>query len=233
MTLAEKVLRAKIDYDEVYSAGVDAGKAQGGSSTFPDGFEWAKYTDTVVIDDYDTFAEGETLTLNLPNVTDLSDALGGKTKKVKHLIVNCDKPIKTAGRVFYFSSSSRPIIERITLNVDFSQCTNMAQFFANTFEYLKIVDGTPINFSSATGIGQFCYLCRALEYIRIEPNSIKGKADFSGSYSLDNDSVQSIIDGLADLTGGTAQTLTLHADVIAELTDDQLTVIAQKNWNVA
>lgn len=49
---------------------------------------------------------------------------------------------------------------------------------------------------------------------------------------LSNDSVQSIIDHLKDLTGSTAQTLTLHADVGAKLTEAQKSAIASKNWNV-
>lgn len=50
---------------------------------------------------------------------------------------------------------------------------------------------------------------------------------------LTNESVQKIIDCLKDLTGGTAQTLTLHADVKAKLTEEQIAAITAKNWTLA
>lgn len=45
-------------------------------------------------------------------------------------------------------------------------------------------------------------------------------------------SVQSIIDCLKDLTGATAQTLTLHATVGGKLTDAQKAAISAKNWTL-
>jgi endonuclease I len=47
-----------------------------------------------------------------------------------------------------------------------------------------------------------------------------------------NDSVQSIVDALKDLTGATAQTLTFHADVGGKLTDAQKATITAKNWTL-
>lgn len=53
------------------------------------------------------------------------------------------------------------------------------------------------------------------------------------SLRLSNDTVQSLIDHLKDLTGATAQTITFHADVGAKLTDEQKAIITAKNWNVS
>lgn len=50
---------------------------------------------------------------------------------------------------------------------------------------------------------------------------------------LSDTSVQNIIDCLIDLTGQTTQTLTLHADVKAKLTDEQIATITSKNWTLA
>lgn len=51
--------------------------------------------------------------------------------------------------------------------------------------------------------------------------------------ALTVESLQSFVDALLDLTGGTAATWTLHAQVGAKLTDEQKAAIAAKNWTVA
>jgi hypothetical protein len=48
---------------------------------------------------------------------------------------------------------------------------------------------------------------------------------------LSDESIQSIVDGLAPITN--TKTLTLHADVKAKLTNEQLTTITNKKWSVA
>ncbi len=73
--------------------------------------------------------------------------------------------------------------------------------------------------------------CKALENITFE-GKIAGNISFSNSAKLSATSIQNIIDHLADLTGGTAQTLTLHADVGAKLTDEQKATITAKNWTL-
>ena len=84
--------------------------------------------------------------------------------------------------------------------------------------------------SSANGTFDQCTL---LEDIEFAPNTTKVSISFSRSPLLTDKSIQSIIDGLADLTGSTAKTLTLHASVGANLTDAQKAVISAKNWTLA
>lgn len=75
--------------------------------------------------------------------------------------------------------------------------------------------------------------CYALENIRFAEKSILKTVSFATNGNLSSESIQSIIDGLADLTGGTAQTITLHVDVKAKLTEDQISTITGKNWTLA
>lgn len=76
--------------------------------------------------------------------------------------------------------------------------------------------------------------CSALENLTFARDSvIAGSLSFSNSPKLSTDSVQSVIDHLKDLTGKTAQTLTLHQTVKGALTDDQRAAIAAKNWELA
>ncbi len=73
--------------------------------------------------------------------------------------------------------------------------------------------------------------CRSLVEIRFE--GVIGKnISLSDSSKLSAQSVQSIIDCLKDLTGGTAQTLALHATVGNKLTEAQKAAITAKNWTL-
>lgn len=68
-----------------------------------------------------------------------------------------------------------------------------------------------------------------IEFVK---NTINHTISFSSSSALSDKSIQSIIDGLADLTGQTMQTLDFHSDIILKLTDEQWIQIADKNWEV-
>jgi hypothetical protein len=73
----------------------------------------------------------------------------------------------------------------------------------------------------------------ALRELRVVPLSIKVNFPINYSPNLSPETIQSIIDGLTDLTGQTAQTLTFHKDVGAKLTDEQKATITAKNWILA
>lgn len=71
----------------------------------------------------------------------------------------------------------------------------------------------------------------AVNLSQIRFGGVIGSAiSFADCSKLSNDSVQSVIDCLKDLTGATAQTLTFHATVGAALTEEQKAAIAAKNW---
>ena len=189
---------------------------------------------TQICFNYDDSWATENTVLNLDNVTTLQNFLSGMINKIiKHLTVNCPKSIINATRSFYPNpaTASKNVMERITLNADFSSCTNVQQMFSY-LPNLKIIDGTPINLSSAVYQNNFTENLLSLEYIRFAANSIKLNITFRQSAKLTTESVQSIIDGLVDLTGSTAQTLTLHATVGGKLTDEQKATITAKNWTL-
>lgn len=50
---------------------------------------------------------------------------------------------------------------------------------------------------------------------------------------IDRASLRAVINGLADLTGQTAQTLTLGATLIAKLTEEDIAIATNKNWTIA
>lgn len=71
--------------------------------------------------------------------------------------------------------------------------------------------------------------CTDLENITFE-GTIGNAISFANSSLLTTTSVQSIIDHLKDLMGKTAQTLTFHATVGGNLTEEQKAAITAKNW---
>lgn len=230
MTLAEKVLRAKTDYDEVYSAGVDAGKAQGGSVPV-----WAQNVSNVKFTS-DEWAQEET-TIYIPTLSDISNMFWNvQITKIKKLTIKSDTPITYATNAFFapqVTNNEVPsVLETLVLDCDFSQCTRFDNWTMRQ-RNLKRIEGQPFNLSGAAGFNGFTAYAYSVEYFRVVPNTIKVSFDIKHCSKLDDGTIQSVVDGLADLTDGDSQTLSLHADVIAKLTDDQLTVIAQKNWNVA
>ena len=75
--------------------------------------------------------------------------------------------------------------------------------------------------------------CCTLKNISFVAGCIKKSINFLQSNKLTNESIQSIIDGLADLTGQTAQTITFHTTVKNKLTEEQIASATSKNWNIA
>lgn len=71
-----------------------------------------------------------------------------------------------------------------------------------------------------------------LENITFE-GVISKNIGFPNSDKLSDSSIQNVIDCLADLTGGTTQTLTFHKTVGNKLTDTQKASITAKNWTLA
>lgn len=120
-------------------------------------------------------------------------------------------------------------------NVDTSKATGFGDFLSTPMQNgLVAIRGTPIDFSSVkSGIGKGVFNVPKCVFLRFAKQTLKVSIDMSYCYSLDDESIQSILDGLADLADDTAQTLTLHADVKARLTDEQIAAVTAKNWTIA
>jgi len=104
-------------------------------------------------------------------------------------------------------------------------------YFAYYVASLKKVIGR-IDLSGNTSNGASINACANLEEVYFMPGTIEASINVGGSPNLIDASSQSIIDGLADLTGATAQKLTFHATVGAKLTKAQKEAIAAKNWTL-
>ena len=125
--------------------------------------------------------------------------------------------------LFYLNSKIREV------NINITNITN----FNGAFYYCgHLKDVTLRNINSECSFLNAFYICSSL--VNFNMTGTIGKSiSFVNSALLSDASIQSIIDGLADLTGSTAQTLTFHADVKAKLTESQISQITSKNWTLA
>ena len=111
----------------------------------------------------------------------------------------------------------------------FSQKKN----FANMFENCSMTTIPQLDTSNGTNFTDMFVLCHALKNISFVAGCIKKSIWFARSDKLTDESIQSIIDGLADLTGQTAQTITFHTTIKNKLTEEQIASATSKNWNIA
>lgn len=96
---------------------------------------------------------------------------------------------------------------------------------------INLVTISEIDMSSATSCNLMFNNCHNLENINFK-GVIPISISFGGCGKLTDESVTSIINALKDLTGQTAQSLTLNANIANKLTDEQKTTITLKNWNL-
>lgn len=112
--------------------------------------------------------------------------------------------------------------------LDTTNGTNFSAMFSNcqsieTIKKLDLSKSSGANYQSL--MFSNCYNLKNVEFVE---NSIKYTLSFAESSLLTEESVQSIIDGLATVT--TAQTITFHKDIA--LTDTQKQTINEKGWTL-
>lgn len=196
----------------------------------------ARYASVVRFGSSDWAKEETTITLERAKTLEYF-WYGFKDTVVKHLIVNCLTPITTMLRAFYLSIDSSPYapnsIEHITINADTSLCTTYQQTFVN-MRNLKIIDGIPLDLSSASASNIFSGVPN-VEKISFAKETIKINLSVSGLSKLSVESLLSILYGLYNYgedTSGTTHTLTLGATNLAKLTDEQKAIATEKGWSL-
>lgn len=234
MSIADQLTTIAENVQKVY----DAGKAAGGGDSYYDTF-WDAYQNNGERTNYQYVFNGP--------------AWNDETFKPKYDI----RPAADGYSGSYIFLRSKMKTSEYLKKIDLSQAQSAIQTFAwSTVEELGVID-----FGSVTkgwnGLNQTFLDCSTLRKIEllVPPRDTGAGVDafsglpaltditfggtiyqtisFAASSNLSSASVQSIIDWLADLTGGTAKTLTLHADVGANLTDEQKATVSAKNWTLA
>ena len=234
-TLAEQVVeQLKTDMDNVYDAGYQKGKSEGGDSyydTFWDVYqEYGKrinykyafnsfWNDENFKPKYDIVPKDGSYLINYSTITDLKALLE------KQGVVLDMSQATTCYCAFEGNKAwtSFPCI-------DISSCTNFGWAFGyNTkLETIEEIKGI----QPACTWSQSFQDCTNLKNIKLT-GSIGKSISFGHSQYLTDESIQNIIDVLMDKTGQTATVLTLHNNVKAKLTEEQIATITSKNWTLA
>lgn len=139
--------------------------------------------------------------------------------------INIDTSKGTSFQNFCLNCGS---LESVTLTTT-KNANQLSAAFSNCV-LLKSI--RTLDFSSMSNSITCFSKCYALEDLDIE-GEIKVSIVLKDSSKLTNESIMSIINALADLTGLDAQTITFHTDVKAKLTDEQIATITGKNWTLA
>lgn len=195
-TYAEKINEISVgggDYDQGYE--------DGKNSVVP----IERYLKIAQFTSLNMFGKSEAI-LNLDSITNLNGLCSATTQDsvnttVEHLIINCPNLVASLNTMLQGSTTAVDNkLKRVTLNVDTQKATSFNSAFA-FLNALEVIDGSPLNAASCTvGLNSCFRQCRALIEVRFVPNTIKNS--FSSSYSpnLSTETIQSIIDGLADLS---------------------------------
>ena len=183
---------------------------------------------------------------NIPNATNVEEAFSGCTN-LKTIGVLFIPKVQTFNNLFYnckalesieqFNVSSATNLTSLFAqsnnlkSVDFVNSTSKVTNFSGLFAGKAVLETAKgLDLSSATNLASMFANCSNLKNITFVENSIKINFNLGSSSLLSDESIQSLINGLA--TVETAQNLTIHNDVATKLTDEQKATISSKNWNI-
>lgn len=193
---------------------------------------WAKY---IVGGQYlfhrAKFPENAEVVLEYQDICSNLDWLMRAAENVKKFTLICENANPTNGAVQL--ANLCPIISTLEY-VDLSRfkpkISNLTSAFSSNPKLREIVG--KIDYSLCTHLTNTFTGDTSLEKISVMPGSIKVNFYINSSPNLTDETIQSIIDGLADLTGATIQTLSLHRTVGSKLTEAQKADITAKNWTL-
>ena len=151
------------------------------------------------------------------------------TGSLKDLLENAGVIFNTSNCINFGTMFSGSKFSELPV-LDMSKCTaagNMCLGMTNLVTIEKIIM-TETTVTSTT-MFQDCVSLQNIVFEGILAKSIS----LASCYQLTSETVQSLINILKDLTGGNAQTLTLHTTVKGNLTETQKAQITSKNWSLA
>lgn len=221
MSIADKLTQIAENMQAVY----EAGKAAGGGGSGEDLLVYA--TRIANLFENAVFPEGYEITITAPNA--LTGATIGymftKATGIRKITLNIPAGTYSSAHSFAYQTE----VEEITFpdGIRFNNWNN----FASSVKTLKSIFGR-IDVSGSTNNAGSLSGCSALEDVSFMPNTIYKAFHIGHSSKLTDASIQSIIDGLADVTGGDTQKLQLHSTVGAKLTEEQKASATAKNWTL-
>ena len=197
----------------------------------PVSYRCYEYTSKVVFKDFDTSA-----------VTNMSYMFSSCRKLTTLDLSSFNTSAVTNMRSMFRLCSNLSTLDLSNFNT--SAVTNMNLMFYSCSN-LTTLDVSNFNTSAVTNMSSMFDGCSNLSTIigthtleEVQAGTIKALRglkvgiSFSDSPNLERASILALFYGLADLTGKTAQTVTLHATAKARLTAEDIKIATDKNWNV-
>ena len=190
------------------------------------------------------FNDGNVDKPNVPNYTISGKPVSYRCSKVTSKVVFKDFDTSAVTNMSYMFSSCSNLTTLDLSNFNTSSVTNMSSMFDGCSN-LTTLDVSNFNTSAVTNMSSMFYGCSKLTSIigthtleEVHAGTIKALKGtkvslyLSNSPNLERASILALFYGLADLTGNTAQTVTLHATAKARLTAEDIKIATDKNWNV-
>ena len=179
----------------------------------------------------------ENISLDLSNATTLIALIDQCYINFKKLTVKISSKCASFQNAFRANGADYTcVLEEIEIIGDTSGVTTFYNAF-NGRKTLKRITGVIKVGSNAVeaAFGSAFNNCVALEEVRFAENCISMNISFSNSPNLTDETIDSTVKGLADLTDSDAQTLTVHPDVKARIESNSvwLNTITGKNWTLA
>ena len=188
-------------------------------------------TSKVVFKDFDTSSVTNMISMfyNCSNLAtlDLSSFNTSAVTDMRYMFSSCSN--LTTLDLSSFNTSSVTSMSSM-----FSSCSNLATLDLSSFDT-----------SAVTNMMYMFYNCTKLTTIigthtleEVQAGTIKAlkgtkvSLDLSASPLLERASILALFYGLADLTGNTKQTISLHSTAKARLTAEDIKIATDKNWNV-
>lgn len=217
MSIAEKLTTIAENTPKVFNAGYEKGKAEGGTSK-PEQEKTIEITEngtTEVSPDENKVLSKVIVEVDVPSNDVFSGLISG-------LITEVVVPENITNiRSYAFSNCSKlakvVLHEKIT-NIGYSAfylCWNLTSLTLPAS--ITTIDATAIQ--------------RCDNMVNLTVNCVI-KSSFYLNYAknLTPESVDSVINALADLTGKNSQTVLVHSEIVARLTQEQYMVVESKNW---
>lgn len=217
MSIAEKLTTIAENMQAVY----EAGKAAGGGASVPNPLEYATRIGSMY--QQAVFPDGYELTVTAPNLQGNMQEFADAVKGLRKITMNI--PTNVEYTAYYFGRNNSCLEEVVFPDGIVIKSANY--MFTSATALRSIYGAMDISKQSSDNLWRGC---TALENISFVTGGIAHTIEFSKCSKLTDASIQSIIDGLAEVE--TAQTLTFHATVGAKLTDEQKAVITAKNWTL-
>lgn len=226
-TIAEQLQLIAENEQKVYNAGYANGLADGESNN--NGIlEYA--TNVNYLFNGATFPDNYELTLNLPNIQEEANRVIRYAKGIRKITLIGNPDNKAISFQYAFNGGNETSLEII----------NATQWGAGGIKgtYINTCFSNPtlhtilgeIDFSAVVNISNAFANAINLQNVRFKAATLTKSISLVNSSLLSTDSINSIIGGLADLTGTDTQTLTLHSTIV--LTEEQTAAITAKNWTL-